>query len=255
MARRLGKRKQSKRSDYMLKEAIKIREGVFDDRTLQRLGKMISKGIISSIEFPISTGKEADVYFAYGGEALNEDFVAVKIFRTETSSFFKRTEYMLGDPRFPKINRNINWIVTESCKKEFGNLKIAGMAKVHAPEAYSFYENVLAMEFIGVDGKVAPQLKKIEIKDPKKVFKTIINDIKKLYENELVHADVSEYNILMKGDVPYMIDFGQAVITQHPNSLEFLKRDIRNITDYFNDTYDLGEDTEELFRYVTTKKI
>ena len=106
MARRLNKRKRSPRNEFMLKEAIKIKEGAFDNRTLMRIGKLISKGIISSIEFPISTGKEADVYFAYGGDAINEDFVAVKIFRVETSSFYNRINYMIGDPRFPKVNKD-----------------------------------------------------------------------------------------------------------------------------------------------------
>lgn len=254
MARRLVKRKRNLREVFMLKEAIKIREGAFDNRTLLRIGKFITKGIISSIEFPISTGKEADVYFAYGGEALNEEFVAVKIFRIETSNFIKRTEYMIGDPRFPKINKNINWIVSEWCKKEFGNLKIASGAGVHAPKPYYFLDNVLAMELIDVDGKVAPQLKKVRLDDPKKTFKEIMGEIKKLYKSELVHADMSEYNILMKGDVPYLIDFGQAVITQHPNSLMFLRRDINNITNYFNREYELGISSDQVYDYVTTNK-
>lgn len=251
---RVSKRKRPTREKHMMHEQLKIEEGVFDNRTMLKLGKLFSHGIISKLGFLISKGKEANVYIADGGEAINEQFVAVKIFRIETSSFYSRTSYMLGDPRFPKIKRDIFWIVNEWCKKEFGNLKIATAAGVHCPKPYYFNGNVVAMEFIGNGDFIAPQLKNVVLEDPQKVLKTIIGDIKKLYENELVHADISEYNILMHDGKPYLIDFGQAVITKHPNGMMFLRRDIENITKYFNRKYHLEIDSEEVYSYVIGEK-
>ncbi|MDE1856127.1 MAG: serine protein kinase RIO [Candidatus Micrarchaeota archaeon] len=251
MAQRVSKRKRPSREKHMLKEQLVIEEGVFDNRTMLRIEKLFSHKIISRLGFLIAKGKEGDVYLADSGSAVKEDYVAVKIFRIETSKFFSRTEYMIGDPRFPKIKREIFWIVNEWCKKEYGNLKIADYAKVHAPKPYYFNGNVIAMEFIGSNGRVAPQLKNVVLEDPRKVFNTIITDVKRLYDNELVHADMSEYNILMRDGVPYIIDFGQAVVTQHPNAVEFLRRDVRNIVNHFNKKYGLGIDEEETYAKIT----
>ncbi len=61
---------------------------------------------------------------------------------------------------------------------------------------------------------------------------SILEDIKKMYKAGLVHADLSEYNILM-GDVPYLIDFGQGVVKEHPHSMKFLERDVAIVLRYF----------------------
>jgi len=50
---------------------------------------------------------------------------------------------------------------------------------------------------------------------------------------KLVHADLSEYNIF-KTDLGIMLfDFGSAVDIQHPNSKQFLLRDVLNINRFF----------------------
>ncbi|MDE1850557.1 MAG: serine protein kinase RIO [Candidatus Micrarchaeota archaeon] len=253
MATRVGKKKRPSREKHMLREQLVIEEGIFDHRTIMKIEKLFTHKIVSRLLFLIAKGKEADVYLAEAGEEVDGDYVAVKIFRIETSSFYSRVDYMIGDPRFPKIKRSIFWIVNEWCKKEYGNLKIASHAKVHAPEPYYFNGNVLAIEFIGNGQRVAPQLKNIVLEEPEKVLKAILSDVRKLYQHELVHADLSEYNILMHDGTPYIIDFGQAVIDKHPNAMMFLRRDIYNITNYFRRKYQIEVDAEEVYRYVIGK--
>ncbi|MGI0141868.1 MAG: serine protein kinase RIO [Candidatus Micrarchaeales archaeon] len=253
MAQRVSKKKRPSREKHMMKEQLVIEEGVFDNRTMMRIEKLFTHKIISKLLFIIAKGKEGDVYLADAGEDIKRDYVAVKIFRIETSKFYSRVDYMIGDPRFPKIKKSIFWIVNEWCKKEYGNLKIAEDAKVHAPKPYYFNGNVLALEFIGNAERVAPQLRFVQLEEPKEVLKIILSDIKKLYKNELVHADISEYNILMKDGTPYIIDFGQAVIDKHPNAMMFLKRDIFNITSYFRRKYRFEVDVDQVFDYVTGK--
>ncbi|PHJ21302.1 rio1 family protein, partial [Cystoisospora suis] len=52
-------------------------------------------------------------------------------------------------------------------------------------------------------------------------------------ECQLVHGDFSEYNLLYYLQGLYVIDVGQAVHTAHPQALDFLKRDCRNVTSFF----------------------
>ncbi|MGB9732805.1 MAG: serine protein kinase RIO [Candidatus Micrarchaeales archaeon] len=254
MARRVSKRKRPSREEYVLKEQLKIEEGVFDNRTMLSLGKLFTHNVISRMHFLIARGKESDVYLAAPGSAIKDELVVVKIFRIETSSFDRRLDYIIGDPRFEKIKRGMYHIVNAWCKKEFGNLKLAEMAKVNAPKPYASFGNVLAMEFIGENGVPAKNLKETSLENPKKVFEEIIKNIKKLYNVDLVHADLSEYNILMKNEKPYIIDFGQAVVASHPKAMEFLKRDISNISMYFSKKYGIDADPESIFLSITEKQ-
>ncbi len=251
MARRVSKKKRSSREDYMLSEQFKVEGGMLDQKTMLRLGKFFTHNIVSRLLYMIGRGKEADTYIAEAGSVVDADFVAVKIFRIETSSFGKRIEYMEGDPRFGKLKPSMFNIVNEWCKKEYSNLKIAEIAKVHAPRAYMFNGNVLAMELIGEGEMPSKQLRRVELDDPEKVLDTILSDMKRLYKNNLVHADMSEYNVLMKDDTPYIIDFGQAVVLGHPNAMNFLRRDVANILDYFYRKYRIYKNHEEAVAKIT----
>ncbi len=56
--------------------------------------------------------------------------------------------------------------------------------------------------------------------------------MKKMYrEANLVHADLSEYNMLWWKDQLYFIDVSQAVEKQHPLANVFLLRDCANVVD------------------------
>ena len=55
-----------------------------------------------------------------------------------------------------------------------------------------------------------------------------------LYQKaKLVHADLSEYNIFKTPLGIILFDFGSAIDIQHPNSKQFLVRDVMNINRFF----------------------
>ena len=256
MARRVSRRKEPSRDLYTLKEQNKIDTGIFDTKTMIYLSKFYNKHVIDKLDFIIARGKEADVYIAEPGNSEivgSAKYVTIKFFRVETSSFVKMSDYITGDPRFSHIraSRNKKEIVEIWCRKELGNLKIAEFGGVLAPRPYMVNGSILAMEFIGnEDGVPARQLKDVRLDDPSAFLDSIIEQARKLYKAGLVHADLSEYNILVHEKKPYLIDMGQAVVLRHPNSRMFLERDIRNILDYFSKRYGIKKDYGKVAEYI-----
>lgn len=184
----------------------------------------------------VSTGKEANVFYADGIYEGKPVPMAVKIYRIETSSFDKMDEYIFGDRRFDyRVSpKEKIYLWTE---KEFRNLERAYDNGVRVPKPYAYLKNVLLMEFIGEKEIPAPTLieigKDLAELEVEEIFKDIIENIKILYQKaELVHADLSEYNIMLL-EKPVIIDMGQAVLKDHPKAKEFLRRDIKNLVRFF----------------------
>jgi RIO kinase 1 len=223
---------------------------VFDRQTLLLLGKLISDGIINQVDFPVSTGKEANIF---RGTTPEKEFVAIKIFRTSTMTFKHIATYIEGDPRFSYGYKNRRDIIEEWARKEYKNLVLLHQAKVRAPAPIKCVHNILIMEYIGDASKPAPMLKNVLLPNPQKIFDEIMGFITKMYKIKIVHADLSAFNILMFRQKPYIIDVGQGVLLDHPSSLEFLKRDIYNIVHYFK-KYGIESNEQLIFEQLVKKK-
>lgn len=213
-------------------DLLKTVEEVFDTFTLQALYRLINKKVIDVLYGVVDAGKESRVYWAKSPQG--ED-LAVKIFLTSTREFKKTVlQYIDGDPRFKKIKRDTRNIVYAWALKEFKNLKRAYEAGVSVPKPIAVYKNIIVMTFIGENGVPAPLLKDAEISNYEEMFWKIVNNVKILYSKaKIVHADLSEYNIMVWKGGPVFFDFGQAVLTSHPNAEFFLERDVKNVVNFF----------------------
>lgn len=250
-------KKSLKKLDVQLQSVInrigidrKTQDEVFDLSTLHTLEKLISDRVINILDFPISTGKEGNVF---RGITPDNKLVAVKIYRISTSTFKHISNYILGDPRFKSIHKNRRDIIFSWTTKEFKNLERLEKIGVRAPKPIVRINNVLIMEYIGSQNKPGPLLKDVILKNPKEIFDTIIDFISKMYKKaELVHSDLSAYNVIIHRNKPYLIDLGQGVLIEHPNAHDFLKRDIHNIVSYFK-KYDVYSDENKIYNAITKK--
>jgi len=229
MARKVSRRKRPLKEQHQLKERFKTESEVFDRGVLLILAKLIKKGILGTVDYPVSTGKEANIFRATTPAGT---FVAVKIYKLETAPFFRKSGYLEGDPRFGRIKHSDKEIVKTFARKEFKNLQICEEAGVHAPKPHYVMDTVLVMSFLGEGELPYPTMNMVGPLHGENDLDSILEDIKKMYKAGLVHADMSEYNIMM-GDVPYLIDFGQGVVIRHPNAERFLERDVAIILRYF----------------------
>lgn len=210
-------------------EAFKVYKEVFDRSTLLSLYTLINQGHIDVVHGAVSTGKEANVF--HGMNADGQE-IAVKIYRVATSGFRTKWSYIMLDPRYSHVAKNPRKVVYLWAQREFSTLKTL-YGKINLPKPFAVNKNVVVMEFLGENGLPYPLLKNVGPADPEEDFETVFNSIKTMYQKELVHGDMSEYNILVYEDL-YVIDFAQAVIQDDPRAKEFLIRDITNIHRYFS---------------------
>ncbi len=206
----------------------KIESRVFDRRTLLGLNKLMGKGVFDRLESTISMGKEAVVFSALQGGVVN---VAVKIYMVETSPFLNKTQYLFGDPRFNKV-KHTKWnIICAFARKEFKNLHLAREAGVSVPRPVFVLNNIVVMEFLGEGNVPFPKMAGVRNEVGKEMVEGVLEDVKRMDEKGLVHADLSPYNILvdLKNQKYWIIDFAQGVVKGHPNYAQFLERDVRNI--------------------------
>jgi len=244
--RRLDSATDKARAREKDSERLRVEENVFDVPTLKVLYTLSNKGIIKALGGSISTGKEANVFYAEGD---NRE-LAIKIYRMASSTFKAMDAYIMKDPRFTNIRNNRRDIIFAWTRKEFQNLTRAKSAGIRVPEPLVAEKNILIMEFMGKERVPYPLLKNthLENEEAKLVYDKIVEYMRLLNkEANLVHADLSEYNILIDpaDTTPVFIDMGQSVTLEHPNAREFLYRDVLNILRFFS-RYGITDKPEDL---------
>ncbi|KAL8951825.1 MAG: hypothetical protein Q9183_007433, partial [Haloplaca sp. 2 TL-2023] len=172
-----------------------------------------------------------------------------------------RDKYVTGEYRFRQgySKSNNRAMVKVWAEKEMRNLKRIYAAGIPCPEPVHLRLHVLVMGFLGdKKGTPAPRLKDVELVGSdvedrwNGMYLQLLGYMRILYQTcHLVHADLSEYNILYHQDKLWLIDVSQSVEHDHPRSLEFLRMDIKNVTDFFRRK---GVDTlaeKAVFSFVT----
>lgn len=211
-------------------------EQCLDPKTILRLEKLKNKGDLINYEGCISTGKEANVYYAKG---FGNKHLAIKIYKTSILVFKDRERYISGEFRFRNgyCKSNPRKMIAIWAEKEVRNLKRIYLNGIKTPIPLLLKSNLIIMELIGNGEKPAPRLKDAEVgnkEDYNDIYIEAISIMKVMYNNcKLVHSDYSEYNLLYFNKCLYVIDVAQAVENDHPNALTFLKRDCININNFF----------------------
>lgn len=229
------------------KEEWKIYNNVFDKFTLELLFKLSSQGHFDELVSTIAMGKEANIFLASRGK----DSVIVKIYRLENCNFNKMYGYIKSDPRFSSVKKTRRNVIFSWVQREYRNL-LKAREKIDVPTPIQQKFNVIIMECVGHPDELAPQLKNVELKDTQDMFNKIKKNMKLLYDGGLIHADLSEFNILVDNNKPIFIDFSQSTQTDDPNAEEYLVRDCINICNFFKKR-GLEKAPEELFEYIIKK--
>ena len=207
----------------------KVVNEVLDKLTVMELYDLIKSHIVSYINGVVKAGKESVLFWAV---AENKTDIALKVYLVTTSNFKKRAPYIIGDPRFSRIKKGTKNLVYLWAQKEFRNLSQCYNRGIPVVKPIHVTKNILVMEFVGKNG--VPTKTLLESQVDQHDYESAISLIRRLYkEAKLVHGDFSEYNIFKTENGLLLFDLGSAVDLKHPNAIEFLKRDINNISKFF----------------------
>ncbi|CAD6998865.1 unnamed protein product [Ceratitis capitata] len=240
-----------------------------DKPTRLLLYKLLSNQILGDINGIISTGKEAVIIHATSNADFAKDTnnynkvicsphslpleCAIKIFKTTLNEFKQRDRYIKDDyrfkDRFSKQNNRV--IINMWAEKEMHNIRWNQLSR-----GCGVKKHILVMSFVGKDNIAAPKLKNARLNELElsSAYEEIVTSMYKLYnEAKLVHADLSEYNILWYDGKCWFIDVAQSVEPEHPSALEFLMRDCGNIITFFEKRGLPNIYTkEQLFEHITS---
>ncbi|KAG0211976.1 Serine/threonine-protein kinase RIO1 [Mortierella sp. GBA30] len=231
---------------------------VLDPRTRIILFKMLNRNIIYEVNGCISTGKEANVYHA---RTETGEHRAIKIYKTSILVFKDRDRYVSGEYRFRHgYNKsNPRKMVKIWAEKEMRNLKRIHQAGIPCPEPLVLRMHVLVMGFLGdKNGWAYPRLKDAQIDADRypALYFQLVKYMRIMYQTcHLVHADLSEYNILYHSRTLYIIDVSQSVEHDHPHAFNFLRMDITNVSDFFRKKRVAVMGHKELFDFITDVSI
>ncbi len=187
----------------------------------------------------IGVGKESVVY-----EGIGLGCVALKLHHVGQRSFQSvrlNREYKPGQTHSP-------WIFTsrQSAEREYLALKTLHPG-VKVPLPIDQNRHIVVMEYIpGVN------LNNARVEEPKEFLDEIIGEVGKAYNLGIIHADFSEFNIMVNERGCTLIDWPQWMETDHPNADTILRRDLNNILTYFSRKYQLSYDIEDTMRCVTS---
>jgi len=207
----------------------------YDAIALHALAK---KGTVSALGSLIGEGKESVVY-----EALGITPVAIKLHRVGQRSFSaarSKREYMPQEGHFP-------WIFASrrSAEQEFSALSaLHQTVSVPLPVALNRHAVVMSL----IDGV---NLNRCPLDEPKRILDDILLNVRAAYRAGVIHADLSEFNIMVQDGRCVIIDWPQWMETGHPNAGQVLSRDITTILTFFKRKYHIPYTVEDAIRCVT----
>jgi RIO kinase 1 len=209
----------------------------------KRLEPLLQDGLIDEVLGQLMSGKESEVFLVRCGRETR----CAKVYKDiQHRSFHKQTQYTEGrkvrssrrtramgkHSRFGRKEQEEVWQNAEG-----DALRDLAAAGVRVPATYGFSEGVLIMELVvDGDGAVAPRLNDLRLSETlaREYYHLLIDQVVLMLCAGLIHGDLSEFNILLAGDGPVIIDLPQVIdAAANNNAKRLFTRDVDNIATYF----------------------
>jgi RIO kinase 1 len=207
------------------------------------LQPLLEEGIISEVLGRLQSGKEAEVFIVRYGERV----VAAKVYKDRAQRSFKnKSAYQEGrsvrNSRDQRAMGRRSSFGREAEEEAWKSAEVDAMYRLHAadvrvPAPVLFFEGVLLMDLVlDAEGVTARRLidTTLSAEQANVAYHDMLVQLVRMLSCDLIHGDLSPYNVLWAGGGPTIIDFPQIVsAAQNSNSERFFMRDAENILGHF----------------------
>lgn len=212
----------------------------------EELRQYFDDGTIDGYERVLSEGKEAVVHVVSKSGESGLKYYAAKVYKKREERGFKnRADYFVTQNLFSRrellainkktrFGRRVEEAVWQNRETIYLEELLAAGADV--PVLVKAGEDSFIMEYLGEGDERAPKLIEArgEIADPGGVFARLLENMELFLRCNIVHGDLSPYNVLYHRGRAVVIDFPQASDPRrNPNAQALLLRDLRNLCAFF----------------------
>lgn len=203
------------------------------------LDVLLADGVIDEVLGRLKSGKEANISLVRRGEQV----IAAKVYKDRaTRSFKNNADYKEGrkvrNTRTQRAMDSGGKFGRDAAEQAWKSAEADALYKlvgsgVRAPSPVLFYEGVLLMDLVrDAEGRPAPRLIDVSIDRASAVgvYADLVAQMISMLCCDLIHGDLSPYNILAAAEGPTIIDFPQVVSAVHSSRAEFFfLRDFDNV--------------------------
>lgn len=218
-----------------------------DDTNASTIQHFLDEGLVTKILRPIKSGKEASVHLCRGNRStVGHDLVALKVYHPLDRRDF-RDESIYRDGEWIK-ERRIRAALAKKTRfgrevqggiwvhREWETLRALWAAGAAVPEPIDWTGDAILMSYLGDRDTAAPQLNRYrpEPDEAQDLFDQLMSQIERFLYGNVIHGDLSPFNVLVWEGRVTVIDLPQAVDPRKNRHAEhLLERDVRRICEHF----------------------
>ncbi len=211
---------------------------------MDRLQQLLEDGVIDEVYNQLKSGKEAEVWLvSHRGEPVAAKLYKAREFRSFKNDAGYKEGRQVRNTRTQRAMDKGSRFGRDAAEEAWKSAEADAMFALHAagvrvPRPVLFYDGVLLMEVIGdAEGRVAPRLVDAAItrEQAGPLYRQLRDEAIKMLCADLIHGDLSEFNVLLGASGPVIIDFPQVVTAaKNSRSEQFFRRDLGNLLRFFS---------------------
>ncbi|HSJ50465.1 MAG TPA: RIO1 family regulatory kinase/ATPase [Actinomycetota bacterium] len=205
----------------------------------------VDEGLITDVVRIIKTGKEASVYLCRANPSTGEDLLALKVYHPLHRRDF-RDEWLYRDGEYIKERRvrvalekrtrfgrevqGALWVT-----REWETLRELAGAGAPVPRPLDATDEAILMTYIGDEAQAAPQLRSYRPSpdEARDLFEQIVRAVEHMLYRNVIHGDLSAFNVLVWEGRATVIDLPQAVDPRkNRHAFTLLERDVVRIFEH-----------------------
>ena len=223
---------------------------------LSSLHSFYDRSLILDVLGQVKGGKEASVYRCLAHPSVGVPYLAAKVYRprrfrtmrndaryrrgrqilTGEGQAAKTTDHRIMRAIGKKTKFGVQVMHTSWLMHEYAAMERLYQAGAAVPRTIASSENAILMGYYGDEVRGAPTLNEVSLDSSQAtvLFSEVCRNIELMLSHDMIHGDLSAYNILYWQGSVVVIDFPQVIETStNEDAYQILGRDVQRVCEYF----------------------